>query len=139
VEDKKMFILGNKSANAIVIKYKKKTVVGLVERVVVTGPSGKSKEVLARIDSGATKSSVDVKLAAALALGPIKKTKIVKSASGKSLRPVVEAKVELADKEFKIDFTIADRTEMKYPILIGQNILSQGYLIDPVKEAPRGR
>ena len=120
----------------IVIKYKKKTVIGLVERIKITGPTKKSAEVLGRIDTGATKSSIDVRLAADLALGPILKTKIVKSASGRSLRPVVQAKVLLADKEFKIDFTIADRADMKYPVLIGQNIL-RGFLIDPIKEIPK--
>jgi hypothetical protein len=113
--------------------------VGLVEPIHVTGPTGKSKEVLGRIDSGATKSSIDVKLAAELSLGPILKAKIVKSASGKSLRPVVEAKIILADKEFKTDLTIADRADMKYRVLIGQNILSKGFLIDPVKEIPKGK
>jgi hypothetical protein len=132
-----MFILGDK--RNIVIKYKKKTVVGLVEPVKVTGPSGKTKEVLARIDSGATKSSIDVKLAAELSLGPILKAKLVKSASGKSLRPMVDAKVHLADKEFKTDFTIADRADMKYRVLIGQSILRKGFLIDPAKEIPKGR
>ncbi|MBU2561112.1 MAG: RimK/LysX family protein [Nanoarchaeota archaeon] len=132
-----MFILGDK--RNIVIKYKQKTVVGLVEPVKMTGPTGKSMEVLARIDSGATKSSVDVKLAAELSLGPILKAKLVKSASGKSLRPMVEAKMVLADKEFKTEFTIADRAEMKYSILIGQNILKKGFLIDPAKEIPKGR
>ncbi len=130
-----MFILGDKSH--IVIKYKKKTVVGLVELVKVTGPSGKTKEVLARIDSGATKSSIDVKLAAELSLGPVLKAKIVKSASGKSLRPVVAARIFLADTEFKTDFTIADRADMKYRVLIGQNILKKGFLIDPAKEIPK--
>ncbi len=120
----------------IVIKYNKKTVIGLVEPVVITGPTGKSAKVLGRIDTGATKSSIDVRLAAELSLGPILKTKIVKSASGKSLRAVVQAKVHLADKEFKTDFTIADRAEMKYPVLIGQSIL-KGFLIDPVKEVPK--
>ena len=132
-----MFILGDK--RNIVIKYKTKTVVGLVEPVKVTGPGGKTREVLGRIDSGATKSSIDVKLAAELSLGPILKAKLVKSASGKSLRPVVEARMHLADKEFKTDFTIADRADMKYRILIGQNILRKGFLIDPAKEIPKGK
>jgi hypothetical protein len=130
-----MFILGDK--RNIVIKYKKKTVIGLVEHVKVTGPTGKTKEVLARIDSGATKSSIDVRLAAELSLGPVLKAKLVKSASGKSLRAVVEAKVALADKEFRTDFTIADRADMKYRVLIGQGILRKGFLIDPAKEIPR--
>ncbi len=132
-----MFILGDK--RNIVIKYKKKTVVGLVENVKVQGPTGKKKEVMARIDSGATKSSIDVKLAAELSLGPILKAKLVKSASGKSLRPVVEAIILLADGEFKTDFTIADRADMKYRVLVGQNILKKGFLIDPAKEAPKGK
>ena len=132
-----MLLLGDK--RNIVIKYKTKTVVGLVEPVKVTGPNGKSREVLGRIDSGATKSSIDVKLAAELALGPILKAKLVKSASGRSLRPVVAAKLNLADKEFKTDFTIADRADMKYRMLIGQNILKKGFLIDPAKEIPKGK
>ncbi|MBI5880542.1 ATP-dependent zinc protease, partial [archaeon] len=115
----------------------KKTVIGLVEPVIVTGPTGKKKEVLARIDSGATKSSVDVKLAAELSLGPILKAKMVKSATGKSLRAIVQANIVVADKEFKTEFTIADRAEMRYSVLIGQNILSKGFLIDPIKEIPR--
>jgi hypothetical protein len=132
-----MFILGDRST--IVIKYKEKTVVGLVEPVRLTGPGGKSKEVLARIDSGATKSSIDFRLAADLALGPILKAKVVKSASGKGIRPIVEATVVLVDKEFKTEITLADRADMKYSVLIGQNILKKGYLIDPAKEIPKGK
>ena len=130
-----MFLMGDKKN--IVIKYKAKTVIGLVEPVTVIGPTGKKAEVMGRIDTGATKSSIDVRLAADLALGPILKTKIVKSASGRSLRPVVNATVILADKEVKTDFTIADRADMKYPVLIGQNILGKRFLIDPAKETPR--
>lgn len=122
--------------NNIVIKYNKKTVIGLVEPVIVIGPKGE-KEVLARIDTGATKSSVDVKLAADLALGPILKAKLVRSASGTGLRPVVKTKILLADKELTSEFTLADRSHMKYEVLIGQNILSNGFLIDPEKEATK--
>ncbi|NQU79278.1 ATP-dependent zinc protease [Candidatus Woesearchaeota archaeon] len=131
-------LLGDKSN--IVIKYNKKTVVGLVEPITMVGPSGRKKIVLARIDSGATKSSIDVKLAAELSLGPILKAKLVKSASGRSVRPVVAAKIFLADKEFKSDFTIADRADMKYSVLVGQSILKKGgFLIDPSKEVPKGK
>jgi hypothetical protein len=128
-------LLGDK--NDIVIKYKGKTIVGPVEPVKMVGPSGRTKQVLARVDTGATKSSIDVSLAANLELGPILKTKMVKSASGKGRRAVVEAKIVLSNKEFKIDFTLADRSDMKYPVLIGQNILCKGFLIDPMKETPK--
>ncbi|MFC1755475.1 RimK/LysX family protein [Thermoproteota archaeon] len=121
--------------NNIVIKYNQKTVIGLTEPAVVIGPKGDKKEVVARIDTGATKSSIDVKLAADLSLGPIIKAKLIRSASGAGLRAVVNAKIILADKELKTEFTLADRSHMKYAVLIGQNILKEGFLIDPAKEA----
>ena len=79
----------------------------------------------------ASKSSIDVNLASQLRLGPIIKSKLVKSASGNKLRPVIESVVELAGKKMKEEFTLADRWHMKYRVLIGQNVLKHGYLIDP--------
>ena len=60
-------------------------------------------------------------------------TKLVKSAHGNKLRPVVEAKITIAGKTVKDKFTIADRDHMKYKALIGQNILKKGFLINPNK------
>ena len=37
----------------------------------------------------------------------------------------------------KSEFTIADRTHMKYKILVGQNILKEGFLVDPMKKIRR--
>lgn len=89
---------------------------------------------MARIDTGATKSSVDARLAAELALGPVIKTKLVKSAAGNKLRPVIKASIRISGKSLKSEFTIADRSHMKYRVLIGQNILKKGFLIDPTKK-----
>ncbi len=118
----------------IIIDYKGKTVVGLTERIILKSPGGKSKEVLARIDTGATKSSIDVKLAAELKMGPVLKAKLVKSASGTSVRPMIQCKLEIANKLVTSEFTIADRSHMKYRVLIGQNILcNNSFLVDPSK------
>ena len=87
-----------------------------------------------RIDTGAEKSSIDMKLASELNLGPILKTKKIKSAHGTRLRPIVEVEVILAGKNMKELFSIVDRSHMKYPVLIGQNILKNGFLIDPAKK-----
>ena len=122
-----------KSSRNIVVEYKNRTVVGLTERVLVKGPSG-DKEVMARIDTGATKSSLDVKLASELKFGPIIKTKLVKSASGSALRPVIIGKIVIANKELTSEFTLADRSHMKYRVLIGQNILiDNAFIIDSTK------
>ena len=112
---------------------KEKAIIGLTEKVKVFGDKGKKKTITARIDTGATISSVDSELAAELHLGPVVRTKLVKSASGTKSRPVIKAKITLAKKQFVAEFTIADRKHMKYSMLIGQNILKHGFLIDPSK------
>lgn len=124
-----------RSGQDITVQYSGKTVIGLIERVTIIGPSGKKKMVLARIDTGATKSSIDIRVAADLELGPILRSTTVKSASGTGVRPVVQASIEIKGKKVSAGFTLADRSHMKYPILIGQDILLQDFLIDPVKEA----
>lgn len=109
-----------------------KTTLGLVEEVMLFGPDN-SRKVIARIDSGAIKSSIDLQLASELKLGPIVGSKIIKSANGAKLRPMIESEVELCGRKVKEKFTMADRRHMKYKILIGQNILKQGFIIDPCK------
>ena len=109
-----------------------KLVIGLTEKVNIKFEDGK-KGVIAKIDTGATKSSIDTNLAAELKLGPVIKSKLVKSAHGSKLRPIIEATIELAGKKIKSEFTLADRAHMKFRILIGQNILRDGFLIDPNK------
>ncbi|RME78189.1 hypothetical protein D6774_02035 [Candidatus Woesearchaeota archaeon] len=124
-----------RSGQDITVQYSGKTVIGLIERVTLKGPSGKKKTVLARIDTGATKSSVDIRLAADLELGPILRSTTVKSASGTGVRPIVQAHINIKGKQLSNGFTLADRSHMKYPVLIGQDILINDFLIDPAKEA----
>ena len=109
-----------------------KVILGLTEQIKLLG--SKEIELIARIDTGATASSVDSTLAEELSLGPVIRTKIVKSASGIEKRPIVKAKIILKDIEIEEEFTLADRRHMTYPLLIGQNILKKGnFLIDPNK------
>jgi hypothetical protein len=111
-----------------------KTVLGLTEKVTIFGNNNLKKEITARIDTGATKSSVDMDIAGQLELGPIKRTRLVKSASGKKRRAIISVKVKLDNKILEDEFTIAERKHMTYPVLIGQNILKKGnFLIDPNK------
>jgi hypothetical protein len=112
--------------------YKDRSIIGLVEEVAILG-SNQQKVVRARIDTGATKSSIDNALAKELGLGEIVGKRLVKSAHGSTIRSVVKAKIKLAGQTFESEFTIANRSHMKYRILVGQNILRRGYLIDPSK------
>ena len=118
------------------MQYKKiedRIVIGLTEPITLFSSSDGKRTITAKIDTGASKSSIDSSLASQLKLGPIIASRLIKSASGNKLRPVIEAELELAGKHFKEEFTIADRWHMKYRVLIGQNILKHGYLIDPSK------
>ena len=76
-------------------------------------------------------------LAAELQLGPIIKRKLITSAHGHTVRPVMEARIKIGKKKLKSEFTIADRSHMRYKILVGQNILKQGFLIDPMKKVKK--
>lgn len=114
-------------------KYKDKDVIGFIEPVICIS---KTEEhiVLARIDSGATRSSIDSHLVEQLGLGPFKGERTVKNAHGYSSRKLVEVTIELAGKRHTELFTVANRKHMKFPILIGGNILTKGFLIDPNKK-----
>ncbi len=107
-------------------------IIGMVEEIEVNG-NGSDKRILARIDTGATKSSIDYKLASKLKLGPVIESRLVKSAHGNKLRPIIEATIKIRGKHITSKFTLADREHMKYKLLIGQNILKKGFLIDPNK------
>ncbi|MBD3309795.1 hypothetical protein GF351_01100 [Candidatus Woesearchaeota archaeon] len=109
-----------------------KAIIGLTEKVTII--SGKTKKAIAaKVDTGATRSSIDSRLAGELKLGPVLKTVLVKSANGKTIRPVVKAKVRIGRKTVTSEFTLADRRHMKYKVLIGKRILEKGFLIDPAK------
>ncbi len=111
----------------------KRPILGLVEDVVIVN-GDKKKIVKARIDTGATKSSIDSKLAKELGLGPAVRERRVKSAHGITMRPLITATIEINGNMMEEEFTIAERTHMTYPMLIGQNILKkEKFLVDPLK------
>jgi len=111
---------------------KERIILGLTTNVVFFGKNGK-KELVARVDTGATKSSIDERLANELGLGPVLKRTLVKAAHGSRHRAILMAQVNIGGELVDAEFTLADRSHMKYRALIGQNILKKGFLIDPLK------
>ena len=111
---------------------KKKEVIGLTSKIKLIGPK-KTKTLIARIDTGATLGSIDKELAKELILGPIIRTKLVKSSHGQSNRPVIKARINIGSRKIRARFTLADRKHLKYRVLISQNILKKRFLIDPDK------
>lgn len=108
-------------------------IIGMIEEIEVRGADGAVERLQARVDTGATKSSIDYKLASRLKLGPVIESRLVRSAHGSKLRPVIQSTIVIRGRELTSKFTLADRDHMKYRVLIGQNILRKGFLIDPNK------
>ena len=114
---------------------KDKVILGLIEQVTVHGSKEREAEALARVDTGATSSSIDYSLAGELQLGPVISSKIVRSASGIKKRPTIRVKITLKGIDIEEEFTLADRSHMTYKVLLGQNVLRRGnFLIDPLKK-----
>lgn len=111
-----------------------KKIIKLVESVEVYNLNkDKKSKVKARIDTGAAISSIDIKLAAKLGLGPIIDHANIRNSHGKSVRAVIEGVIVLKGEELKERFTLANRSEMKYDVLVGRNILRNDFLIDPTE------
>jgi len=104
-------------------------IVGFIEDVFI-----QDKKIPAKIDTGADGSSIDIGLAAELQLGPVVQKSRVFSSHGKTRRAVISVTVIIAGKQITSLFNIADRHKLRYKLLIGKNILQDGFIIDPLKE-----
>ena len=100
-------------------------VVGVVETVRITGPTGESVEVEPRIDTGAAGSSMDDDIAAELGFDLEDADSVrVSSALGTEERPVVKGRVQLGEEEKTVRLSVTDRDERKSAVLIGRRDLA---------------
>lgn len=97
--------------------------------------SKKRKETDARVDTGATRSSIDRKLAEELGL--MTPENILwrdryeyRSAQGLQTRPVISVKYILSGKKIYTSASVADRSKLKNPFLIGR-LDMRGFLVKP--------
>jgi len=96
-------------------------VIGTQELVRITGPDGDSREVVARIDTGASASSMDDDLAEELGFDLDNAPTItVGSSLGRQERPVVEGEVQLAGRAMQARISVTDRDERTTQALIGR-------------------
>ncbi len=65
---------------------------------------------------------------------PVHDVRDVKSSNGLSEKRVfVKTTILMFNKIYKIELSLADRSEMKYPLLIGRNFISRKFLVDVSK------
>ncbi|MFB6138569.1 MAG: ATP-grasp domain-containing protein [Halobacteriaceae archaeon] len=105
-------------------------VVGFTEEVLVSGTTG-TERVVAKSDTGASRTSIDTELAAEIGAGPIRAITTVRSgsASAGQSRPVVDVVVGVAGDRHTVAASLADRSHMNYPLLLGRDVLEH-YQID---------
>jgi RimK family alpha-L-glutamate ligase len=103
--------------------------IGFTEQVVVSGTSG-TKTVVAKSDSGAARTSIDLGLAADIGAGPIHTVSRVRSGSSKETtsRPVVDLVVGIGGQQYTVAANIQDRTHMHHPLLLGRDVLKNYHL-----------
>ncbi|WP_219416272.1 7TM domain-containing protein [Pseudonocardia nigra] len=96
-------------------------IVGEQELVRITGPNGRTVEAVARIDTGASASSLDVGIAEELGFDlDAAETVTVASSLGSEERPVVTGALQVAGLAKQARMTVADRSERSNPVLLGR-------------------
>ncbi|NCC70999.1 hypothetical protein EOM09_05435 [bacterium] len=106
-------------------------VIGLVEKVLLEN----GKEYYAKVDTGADSSSIDKNLVDKLGEKEIISHKMIRSALGRHRRAAILLEIEFKGKKFLEKFTISDRSNLKFKILVGKDILQkEKFLIDPCIE-----
>jgi hypothetical protein len=101
---------------------------------------------LARIDTGATVTSLDARqlkidgneaefrlpeeYGGALLRLPIAGWRHVRSSKGREERPVVEIELCVASKKIRVKANLNDRSMVKHPIILGRNALKDHFIVD---------
>ena len=134
-----LFIMGVTGA----VDAQEKVTIGLVEDVVLMPWKIRLP---ARIDTGAAVSSLDarglkvidqeIEFALPSKYGgrkfrlPIADWHTVRSAETRERRPIIEIELCIGPKVIRARVNLNDRTRMKYPFLLGRNILMENFVLD---------
>ena len=126
---------------------KTKMVIGAVEEVVLF-PWG--VKLPARIDTGAGMTSLDVrdltiknkvaqfrlpeKYGNILISLPMIRHCNVRSSDSRRRRPVVEMELCVGSRRMRVWVNLNDRSHLEYPLILGRNVLNQGFIVDCAEE-----
>lgn len=108
-------------------------IIGIYEKVKIIYGENQEYSLVAKIDSGAYRSAICQTLIDKLNINQGSgRIKTVRSSVGQEERPIVPLKFILDNQLIESEVFIADRSQMKFDIIIGRRDL-QLFLIDPTK------
>ena len=110
--------------------------INAIEEIKIIDVNNKQVKVLAKIDTGAWSSTIDISLAKKLGL--LRKSRILMtrkklSSLGEEQRPVIALSFWLSGRKIVTRATVSDRKLLRYSVLVGRTDL-QGFLISPTIE-----
>lgn len=71
---------------------------------------------------------------------PVVNFKEVRSSTGHvERRPIVRTTASIGDNSFEIEMTLANRDEMRFPMLLGRTAIASRFVVDPSKSYAFGR
>jgi hypothetical protein len=122
---------------------KERMTLGEVEEVILL-PWG--LRLPARIDTGAATTSLDAqdlkmsgnvaefrlpkKYGSLLLRVPVKEWREIRSADSREKRPIVELTFCIGPKKLRGQVTLNDRSTVRYPLVIGRNLLKDNFVVD---------
>src|SRR3989338_2250591 len=109
-----------------------KKVIGINEPIEIPDRQSGKYPTMAKIDTGAYRTTISTNLARQLGLNEAMRYKKVRGALGLEERPIIEFSFILDKKLVSTEAFIADRSQLKYDIIVGRKDLKQ-FLVDPSK------
>jgi alpha-L-glutamate ligase-like protein len=107
-------------------------VIGINEPIEILDAQRNKYPTMAKIDTGAYRTTICKNLAKKLGLTQIIGYKKVRGALGMEERPIINLSFILDKRLVTTEAFMADRTEMKYDIIVGRKDLKR-FLVDPAK------
>lgn len=116
-----------------------KKVLGIIEEIEIPYKEiKKGKEIekrlkkLAKIDTGAYRTAICYQLAKKIGIESIIEQRMIRSSLGEEIRSIVPFTFYLKGEKIETEVFLADRSQMKYDIIIGRRDLKK-FLVDPSK------
>ncbi|MFH0906983.1 MAG: sugar-transfer associated ATP-grasp domain-containing protein [bacterium] len=113
-------------------------VIGINEPIEILDSQKNKYPTVAKTDTGAYRTTICTSLAEKLGLNKIIEHKKVRGALGAEERPIISLSFVLDKRLVSTEAFMADRTEMKYDIIVGRRDLKR-FLVDPAKNIFMGR